>query len=89
MSEKTLRLAKNLMNKPVNTQHEDLKHRLRLRGSSLSQVARLIGERPSTVTLVSQGLRKSDKIQKALAEAAGCSPAELFPDRYKDDGGIK
>lgn len=77
------------MSSSVNTQHENLKHRLRLRGSSLSQVARLIGERPSTVTLVSQGIRKSHKIQKALAEAAGCSPKELFPARYQDDGGIK
>ncbi|WP_245708087.1 helix-turn-helix domain-containing protein [Celeribacter baekdonensis] len=62
--------------------HERLKMELRLRGKSIASVARELDVLRSTVTLVSQGLRRSSKIEKALANAVGTTPAELFPDRY-------
>ncbi|WP_255356693.1 helix-turn-helix domain-containing protein [Thioclava sp. SK-1] len=55
---------------------------LRLRGKSIASVARELEVLRSTVTLVSQGLRRSLKIEKALADAVEKTPAELFPDRY-------
>ncbi|WP_243721948.1 helix-turn-helix domain-containing protein [Meridianimarinicoccus aquatilis] len=55
---------------------------LRLRGKSIASVARELEVLRSTVTLVSQGLRRSSKIEKALADAVETTPAELFPDRY-------
>ncbi|MBL3610846.1 helix-turn-helix domain-containing protein [Rhodovulum sulfidophilum] len=66
----------------VNPAHERLKMELRLRGKSIASVARELEVPRSTVTLVSQGLRRSSKIEKALADAVGTTPAELFPDRY-------
>ncbi|WP_411957243.1 helix-turn-helix domain-containing protein [Paracoccus homiensis] len=58
---------------------------LRLRGKSIASVARELEVLRSTVTLVSQGLRRSSKIEKALADAIETTPAELFPDRYPEE----
>jgi len=66
----------------VNPAHERLKMELRLRGKSIASVARELEVPRSTVTLVSQGRRRSSKIEKALADAVGTTPAELFPDRH-------
>lgn len=70
------------MSHTVNPAHERLKMELRLRGKSIASVARELEVLRSTVTLVSQGLRRSLKIEKALADAVEKTPAELFPDRY-------
>lgn len=66
----------------INASHERLKMELRLRGKSIASVARELDVFRSSVTLVSQGLRRSEKIEKALAAAIGTTPQELFPDRY-------
>lgn len=66
----------------INIPHERLKMELRLRGKSIASIARELDVFRSSVTLVSQGLRRSEKIEKALAEAIGMTPQELFPDRY-------
>ncbi|MBV5262047.1 transcriptional regulator [Synechococcus moorigangaii CMS01] len=65
--------------------HEDVKRRLRLAGSSLTEIARTEGVLQSTVTVVSQGYRKSHRIQKAIAEQLGIAPQQLFPDRYAQE----
>lgn len=70
------------MSHTVNPAHERLKMELRLRGKSIASVARELEVLRSTVTLVSQGLRRSLKIERALADAVDTTPAELFPDRY-------
>ena len=54
--------------------------RLRLVGSSLSQVARDLGVRPTTVTSVSQGLRRSRRIEGRIAEVLTTAPAQLWPE---------
>ena len=65
--------------------HNDIKRRLRECGSSITQIARDIGKDQSTVTIVSQGHRKSDPIQRAIAERLGTTAEALFPERYKEE----
>ena len=62
--------------------HERLKMELRLRGTSISGIAAEIGVLPASVTLASQGLRRSRRIEAALAGALGTTPEKLFPERY-------
>ncbi|MGZ3215098.1 helix-turn-helix domain-containing protein [Paracoccus sp. T5] len=75
------------MTQPVNAAHERLKMELRLRGKSIAFIARELNVLRSTVTLVSQGLRRSTKIENALAEAVGTTADQLFPDRYISEEG--
>lgn len=63
-------------------QHEFLKFQLRLVGSSMAKIARSLGISQSSVTVVSQGYRRSDRVQRAIADQLGATPQELFPDRY-------
>jgi len=67
--------------KPDLEHHELLKFRLRQRRLSLAQISRQLGVTAGSVTAVSQGYRRSRRIERALADALGTSPAELFPDR--------
>lgn len=66
--------------------HEDVKRRLRQAGSSLTEIAQRLGVLQSTVTVVSQGYRKSHRIQDAIASQLGMTPQQLFPDRYAEEG---
>lgn len=67
--------------------HSDVKLRLRERGSSLTQIANETGVLQSTVTVVSQGYRRSKRIEAAIALALGLTPQELFPERYSAQEG--
>lgn len=62
--------------------HESIKMRLRLAGSSLADVARELGVSASTVTTVSQGYRRSARIQAAIARKLSMSPTKLWAERY-------
>lgn len=62
--------------------HERIKLRLRRVGSSLAQVARELGVTGSTVTSVSQGYRRSRRIEQAIADKLRDTPERLWPDRY-------
>lgn len=62
-------------------QHERIKMQLRLVGSSLSAVARELGVRATTVTCVSQGHRRSRRIEAAIAQKLGLLPDRLWQDR--------
>lgn len=64
--------------------HERIKTRLKLAGSSLAEVARELGVTGSTVTSVSQGYRRSRRIERAIAEKLRDTPERLWPDRYRD-----
>lgn len=68
----------------ANAAHEHLKMELRLRGTSMSEIAQSMGVGPGSVTAVSQGRRRWQRIEKALATALDTTPAKLFPDRYKE-----
>lgn len=67
--------------------HSDVKVRLRERGSSLTRIANQLGVLQSTVTVVSQGYRRSQRIETAIAGALGMTPEELFPERYSAQEG--
>lgn len=51
---------------------------LRVRGSSLAKIAREMGVSKSTVTMVSQGRRRSRVIEQAIAGKLAISPAQLW-----------
>ena len=63
-------------------QHARIKSALALRGATLSSIARDLNVAPGTVSIVSRGFRRSRRIEKAIADAVGRSPAELWPQRY-------
>jgi len=62
--------------------HEIVKAKLRIAGTSLSAIARELSISHSTVTIVSQGHRKSARIQELIASKIGVEPQEIWPDRY-------
>ena len=66
------------------THHETLKYRLRLAGSSMAKIAASLGVTQSSVTVVSQGYRRSHRIEAAIALQLGETPEAIFPDRYKE-----
>lgn len=69
-------------------QHEYRKARLRVAGTSLSQIAGQLSLSHTSVTVVSQGYRRSARIEAAISEALGEKLAATFPDRYPStDGG--
>ncbi len=68
--------------------HEHLKARLRIAGSGINALASEIGVSPSSVTVVSQGYRRSQRIEKALAAKLGTTAEQLWPDRYLKEGGV-
>lgn len=69
--------------------HEMLRARLRLAGSSFSLVAREMGITPASVSLVSQGIRRSRRVQQVLAEKLGTTPEKIWPERYDEEGTMK
>lgn len=62
--------------------------RLRLAGSSLAAVARELGVAATTVTSVSQGYRRSRRIETAIADKLGMKAEEVWKDRYQAARGI-
>jgi len=64
--------------------HIWIKSELRARGSSMAQFSRDIGVTQGSVSLVSQGLHRSKRIEAALAKALDMTPDQLFPERYKE-----
>ncbi len=67
--------------------HERMKAELRIRGTSLAQLARDLRVTDSALTLVGKRMCRSQKIEKALADALGVAPEALFPDLK--EGGAK
>lgn len=70
------------MQQSQRDQHEWIKSHLRLAGSSLADVARELGIRPATVTIVSQGMRRSQRIEAAISAKLGVPAALLWPEKY-------
>lgn len=67
-------------------QHERIKMRLRMAGTSLAQIARDLGVAATTVTSVSQGARRSRRIENAIAHHLSTTAAKLWPERYASAG---
>jgi Ner family transcriptional regulator len=74
------------MHQAQRDQHEWIKSRLRLAGSSLAKIARELELSPATVTIVSQGMRRSQRIETAISTKLGVPAALLWPEKY---GGIR
>ena len=53
----------------------------------MAGIARTLGISQSSVTVVSQGYRRSHRVQHAIADQLGTTPQELFPDRYDAEEG--
>ena len=62
--------------------HNNVKLALKSVGSSLTKVAAELDVRPATVTIVSQGHRRSRRIEEAIAEKLGMTAQEIWPERY-------
>lgn len=62
--------------------HDFVKYQLKSKGSSLSTIANTLGVLSSSVTVVSQGYRRSSRVEAAIANALGTTPEELYPERY-------
>ncbi|MDC7694277.1 helix-turn-helix domain-containing protein [Asticcacaulis sp. DXS10W] len=58
--------------------HEWIKGALRLRGSSFADVARRTGVTAAAVYYVSKGKSRSSRVETAIAEIIGYSPAEIW-----------
>jgi lambda repressor-like predicted transcriptional regulator len=67
------------------TAHERVKIALALHKSSFSEIARELDVAPATVAMVSQGYRRSRRIENAIADAIGTSPEMIWPTRYLDE----
>ncbi len=66
--------------------HERLKAELRIRGTSLAQIGRDLGISGTSMSLGGLGKHRSKRIERAIAEALGTTPEELYPERYREDG---
>lgn len=62
--------------------HANIKAALSLRGRSLSDIARKLGVAPTTISIVSRGIRRSRRIEEAIAGELGMQAGQLWPDRY-------
>ncbi|AVL53630.1 DNA-binding protein [Roseobacter denitrificans] len=63
--------------------HEAIKRGLRELGISFGALARELDVSKTSVVTVSQGHRRSHRIQEAIANKLGTRPEDLFPDRYQ------
>lgn len=73
---------------PNLARHAEIRNHLRDMGTSLAEIARELGVARATVTIVSQGYRRSHWVQAAIAAKLGVEPKDLFPERYPEGGGI-
>ena len=65
--------------------HQEIREALKLRGYTISAVARELGISPASVTTVSQGYRRSANVEAHLARLLGTTAAALFPERYQEE----
>lgn len=66
-------------------QHERLKAELRIRGTSLAQIGRELGISGTSMSPVGLGKHRSKRIERAIADALGTTPEELYPERYRGE----
>lgn len=62
--------------------HANIKAALALRGRSLSDIARKLEVAPTTISIVSRGIRRSRRIEAAIAGELGMPVGQVWPDRY-------
>ena len=69
--------------------HEMVRARLRLAGTSFSDIARELNITPASVSLVSQGRRRSRKVERTIAAKLGTTPEQIWPAFYKQEVSMK
>lgn len=69
--------------------HEMVRARLRLARTSFSNIARELGITPASVSLVSQGRRRSRKVERTIADKLGTTPEKIWPERYGEKIAMK
>ncbi|TRD15528.1 helix-turn-helix domain-containing protein [Palleronia caenipelagi] len=67
--------------------HKRIQKGLRARGMSMAQLSRDLEVTQGSMSLVSRGLHRSKRIEKAIADALETTPEQLFPDRYSQQEG--
>ncbi|WP_226554814.1 helix-turn-helix domain-containing protein [Celeribacter naphthalenivorans] len=65
--------------------HLTIRHKLALKGSSFSEIARSLGVSHTTVTAVSNGRSRSLRVADAIANKLGTTPHVLWPEIYAED----
>ncbi len=66
--------------------HQEIREALKLRGYTMSDIARELGISPASVTTVSQGYRRSARVEERIAQLLDTTAAGLFPERYEKEG---
>lgn len=66
--------------------HDAVKRALRAKGVKFVDIASQLGCPPSLVTMVSQGRRRSQHVELAIAKVLDRPPQEIWPDRYDLQG---
>lgn len=71
------------MPSPAPWHAEEIKARLRMRGTSLSEIANELGiSAPVVSVTIRYSNRRSRRVENAVAKAIGVEPSEIWPDRY-------
>ncbi len=73
------------MNSFHRARHERVKYLLRLNQSSLSDVAASLGISISTVSIVSQGRGKSQRVQASISQIIGIPIEKIWPEQYQKE----
>lgn len=63
--------------------HERIKYALRLKGSSLADISRMLNVSKSCLTMVSKGDQRSRLVEAKIASILGEELHVAFPDRYQ------
>ena len=69
--------------------HAQIRAALHQIGSGISALAREISVAPATITVVSQGYRRSRRVELAIADKLGTTPEEIWPERYQEEVRMK
>lgn len=74
---------KNIKKDASHYRHMVIRQALLLTGTSFSSIARRVGVSRMTVSYVARGMRRNEKVRKALSKAAGLKHRELWHQEEK------
>lgn len=69
--------------------HAEIRAALHEIGSGISALARELSVAPATITVVSQGYRRSRRVEHAIADKLGTTPEKIWPERYREEATMK
>ena len=62
--------------------HRQIMRRLRERQSNMARLSRDLGVTQGSLSLITRGIHRSKRLERAIAEALDTTPEQLFTDRY-------